>query len=309
MAGIEEAFEKFVTRVSGREEPQSEYGEPQTGEKRIPLMQGIISGYDYQNTMPNYYNKRYDYENETPVYDDDRYNIPQQELMGGGVASMFRERPGYQMGGITPQLNPFASREETLEEAIARGEIFYNPITGIEINPLTGVDVPGGRVLQSILDSQQQFMQQPQQSQIPQTQSPQLSYNEIQKANYARRIGELEDKFARQGTSSTKYIQDMTNLLAQMKTSGGIDPLGAMQSKYYTGPSSGSVSEGRGIDANFVINRAQQSEREAAARVTPTRMADGGRVSMSEGGLTTTVPPAKGPDSQGVESLFRRRYS
>jgi hypothetical protein len=36
--------------------------------------------------------------------------------------------------------------------------------------------------------------------------------------------------------------------------------------------------------------------------------ADGGRVSMSEGGLTTTVPPAKGPDSQGVESLFRRRY-
>jgi len=37
--------------------------------------------------------------------------------------------------------------------------------------------------------------------------------------------------------------------------------------------------------------------------------ADGGRVSMSEGGLTTTVPPAKGPDSQGVESLFRRRYS
>jgi hypothetical protein len=38
-------------------------------------------------------------------------------------------------------------------------------------------------------------------------------------------------------------------------------------------------------------------------------LANGGRVSMSEGGLTKTVPPAKGPDSQGVESLFRRRYS
>jgi len=25
--------------------------------------------------------------------------------------------------------------------------------------------------------------------------------------------------------------------------------------------------------------------------------------------LTKTVPPAKGPDSQGVETLFRRRYS
>jgi hypothetical protein len=36
---------------------------------------------------------------------------------------------------------------------------------------------------------------------------------------------------------------------------------------------------------------------------------DGGRVSMSDGGLTTTIAPAKGPDSQGVESLFRRRYN
>jgi hypothetical protein len=35
-------------------------------------------------------------------------------------------------------------------------------------------------------------------------------------------------------------------------------------------------------------------------------LAEGGSV---ETGLTTTVPPAKGPDSQGVESLFRRRYS
>ena len=54
--------------------------------------------------------------------------------------------------------------------------------------------------------------------------------------------------------------------------------------------------------------RAQKSQEQAAARVTP-KMANGGRVSMSEGGLTKTVPPAKGPDSQGVESLFRRRYS
>ena len=30
---------------------------------------------------------------------------------------------------------------------------------------------------------------------------------------------------------------------------------------------------------------------------------------FANGGLTNTIPPAKGPDSQGVESLFRRRYS
>jgi hypothetical protein len=38
-------------------------------------------------------------------------------------------------------------------------------------------------------------------------------------------------------------------------------------------------------------------------------MAYGGRVSMSNGGLTKTVPPVRGPSPQGVESLFRRRYN
>jgi len=30
---------------------------------------------------------------------------------------------------------------------------------------------------------------------------------------------------------------------------------------------------------------------------------------FADGGLTKTVPPARGPDSQGVETLFRKRYS
>jgi hypothetical protein len=38
-------------------------------------------------------------------------------------------------------------------------------------------------------------------------------------------------------------------------------------------------------------------------------LAYGGRVSMSNGGLTKTVPPVRGPSPQGVESLFRRRYN
>ena len=37
--------------------------------------------------------------------------------------------------------------------------------------------------------------------------------------------------------------------------------------------------------------------------------ANGGIASFAYGGLTKTVPPAKGPDSQGVETLFRKRYS
>ena len=100
MAGIKEAFEKFVTRVSSGEEPQSEYGDPQTGEKRIPLMQGIKRGYDFENTMPNYYNQRYGYENETPVYNDDRYNIPQQELAYGGLTTTVPPAKGPDSQGV-----------------------------------------------------------------------------------------------------------------------------------------------------------------------------------------------------------------
>ena len=100
MAGIEEAFKKFVTRVSSGEEPQSEYGDPQTGEKRIPIMQGIKRGYDYQNTMPNYYNQRYGYENETPVYNDDRYSIPQQELAYGGLTTTVPPAKGPDSQGV-----------------------------------------------------------------------------------------------------------------------------------------------------------------------------------------------------------------
>lgn len=34
-----------------------------------------------------------------------------------------------------------------------------------------------------------------------------------------------------------------------------------------------------------------------------------GQQGFADGGLTNTIPPVKGPDSQGVESLFRRRYN
>ena len=34
-----------------------------------------------------------------------------------------------------------------------------------------------------------------------------------------------------------------------------------------------------------------------------------GQYNFAEGGLTKTVPPVSGPDPQGVETLFRRRYN
>jgi len=44
-------------------------------------------------------------------------------------------------------------------------------------------------------------------------------------------------------------------------------------------------------------------------RAQQTNMKKGGRVNMSYGGLTKTIPPVRGPNPQGVESLFKRRYN
>jgi hypothetical protein len=41
----------------------------------------------------------------------------------------------------------------------------------------------------------------------------------------------------------------------------------------------------------------------------PYDYANGGLASFANGGLTETVSPVRGPMSQGVESLFRRRYN
>jgi hypothetical protein len=236
MAGIEEAFEKFVTRVSGKEEPQSEYGEPQTGEKRIPLMQGIKRGYDFENTMPNIYNQRYGYENETPVYNDDRYNIPQQELANGGIAN-------FRGGGI---IKP--------GQAISK----IGGPTQKEIDDFVNMPVAMG-----------QFM------------GPDALPGEDY-GTYVRR--------KRAETGPTLFAGEPVTMPVLPSTS-------TPQINVNTNPIARSLEMAGFTKEEIMRILGQQG------------LANGGRVSMSDGGLTTTVPPAKGPDSQGVESLFRRRYS
>jgi len=222
MAGIEEAFEKFVTRVSSGEEPQSEYGDPQTGEKRIPIMQGIKRGYDFENTMPNIYNQRYGYENEMPIYKDDRYSIPQQELAEGGVA-------GLQITSMRP------TRQESAAGLVFNPGPYEGPYEGPYIlggprpgqyyqsSPITSITGPDGA--------------------IPRPGMPMMSLPSTQ-------------------TSQTDVS---TNPIAK-----------ALEMAGFT--------------------------REEIMRIISER-------GYADGGLTSTVPPAMGPDSQGVETLFRRRYS
>jgi len=57
--------------------------------------------------------------------------------------------------------------------------------------------------------------------------------------------------------------------------------------------------------ANQYLSKAYQSEQDAAARV-PMKMKSGGYVNTD---LTRTIPPVRGPNPQGVETLFKRRYN
>jgi hypothetical protein len=104
------------------------------------------------------------------------------------------------------------------------------------------------------------------------------------------------------------YKQSPYSIGAQYNPKGTDETYSALYKKdggynlgYNKGPVNVSYTSNPGLGNNVML-RGQYN------------FADGGRVSMSKGGsvetgLTKTVPPAKGPDSQGVESLFRRRYS
>ena len=317
MAGIEEAFEKFVKRISGKEEPKSEYGDPQTGEKRIPLMQGIISGYDFQNTMPNYYNQRYDYENQMPIYQDDRYNIPQQELAygglaEGGLANFIKNNvapeyrlytrtmvPGLKTGRLDEEYFPddfkLDLRKQALDKYAKTGEL-----SGI-VNEMDQ-HTSRGKINKLI--------------KYPSTYAALGTYSyEIDpktldvkvkdkydwnpaygtKGNFTGWIGNEPEKGGRDVDASMLKDYAVNTMKRGIDIPAGLELLGNL-----LGPRA-SKGEGVNIDINIPT--------EFAAMRADTPYAYGGRVNMSEGGLTNTIPPVKGPDSQGVESLFRRRYN
>ena len=411
MAGIEEAFEKFVTRVSSGEEPQSEYGDPQTGEKRIPLMQGIKRGYDFENTMPNYYNQRYDYENEMPIYQDDRYNIPQQELAYGGLASFANGgllKPGQAISKISPEtpmegplpsglaiksirptqqaiddfvnmpvamgqmIGPDAlpgedyvtyvrrKRAETgppLFEAIrdpnviplnAPGiaprfettpqvDVSANPVArALEMAGFTREEImrilgqqgfaDGGRagyaegskptredspILQiNPMERDIQFSQDPTMDQIPNVGIAAIGLTKKAK-DYNRYLKAFESNdpkvFKKWFDSQTKEFSKTKKLAEDAEMFEIIPEVARGASKTEKQIANNQLRESMG--RYYAQELGPYYSQEVGILDNLTFKAYGGRVSMSEGGLTTTVPPAKGPDSQGVESLFRRRYS
>ena len=250
MAGIEQAFENFVKRVSSQEEPQSEYGEPQTGDKRIPIYQNINPGYDVYESMPTRGGNSF-----------------QQDLAYGGVASMFPERSGYADGRIVNKKEPLYSVDPL---GYTRN---INESPTLDINPMEkDLETIGGIA-------------------------------------GVEGIGQLMAKkgLEEAASSATATAKDITKYLNdKMKTAkGSRDVLNDISMKEILEDSIGGAATHKQMK-DFIKNYFKDYFKDASLN---KKFADGGRVSMSEGGLTKTVPPAKGPDSQGVESLFRRRYS
>jgi len=415
MAGIEDAFEKFVTRVSGRERSPAEqplskyksYSEQELLENieaKYPNQLQSFSQEDYQlNTMPMFEPKDVappkSYSPMPNIYYDTP-RLSQVDLADGGVASMFRERPGYQVGGtIDPML------------ALQRSPIDQYGYSDPVISALTGNIFTSGQRFRDVFSPQAGLMMQ--QAQAAGYSEPEMEELRLQHdffPSFQRSLNEAYFGPTFQADPQKSAIDLATSIYNQRFQTPPSVQQQRPQTQYqyssrgtpilqfgYTGTPSVELQsqidlQKRALDRlesiynkpmaniggdervhafgntggykynqNELLQNILKSEQDAAARVTPTkkadggiasfdqggqvksyeeqtlnkkgyettgmskkeifdlydsvmgtfskRFSDGGRVSMSDGGLTTTVPPAKGPDSQGVESLFRRRYS
>ena len=150
--------------------------------------------------------------------------------------------------------NPLQNREPTLEEAMARGVIFYDPIAGFQVNPLTGGRMGTGIDPNFIA----QRAMQAEQDAAART-KPYVSSNQMYMPGVTR------------STVISSPYQTMKQDLLMRE--------GSVQ----TGGTSRSASEGSsGINPLFAINRLIQAEQDAAARVTPKK-ANGGRINYFMG--------------------------
>jgi len=261
MAGIEQAFENFVKRVSSQEEPVNEIGDAQTGDKMIPLYQNKVPGYDVYESMPtrggNYFQQELagggqaGYRNEgsvEPFYINEMTDKISDPTIGG-IAGIL---PAEVVGGAAGILEAKAAKGlvDTTVKLTKKEKSYLKELMG---------DTGGGKFTAEILEE------------VP---SLKISGDKL--------IVKQKDL-----QNLDKYLKDL-RILEQAPSGPGANTIPPRLRDFST--------------ENNVVRQLYRN--------TPgyTGYSGGGRVSMSEGGLTKTVPPAKGPDSQGVESLFRRRY-
>jgi len=326
MAGIEEAFEKFVTRVSGRERSPAEqplskyksYSEQELLENieaKYPNQLQSFSQEDYQlNTMPMFEPKDVAPPRSYSPMPVEKYLKGREymDLAEGGLSNLIKKNiapeyrlytrtmvPGLKTGTLDENYFPddfkLDLRKQALDKYSRTGKLsgivdeMDQHISRGKINKLTKFP--------STYAALGTYSYEIDPKTLDVRVKDKYDWNPAYgtQGNYTGFVGNEPQKGGRDVDASILKDYAVNTMKRGIDLPAGLELLGNL-----LGPR---ASKGEGVDIDINIPT------EFAAMRADTPYADGGRVSMSDGGLTTTVPPDKGPDSQGVESLFRRRYN
>jgi hypothetical protein len=233
-----------------------------------------------------------------------RYNYSFAD--GGGVETLFR--PRYANGG--PLDLPTYSNVDPLDQQIkqytngrfqtmAEYNQWRNQLSSSSnswrdsIDPVSGKTA--GLYVSQLEDNIGNVMSQQQQ--------PQVQYQ------YSSR-GTPIDQFGYQPNQLTpelqKQIDQYKTALNQVESAYQKPIAQVMQTnEAMSNPGAYGQTGGQAYTAQQYLDKAYQSQKDAAARV-PMKMKSGGYVNTD---LTRTIPPVRGPNPQGVETLFKRRYN
>ena len=280
MAGIEEAFEKFVTRVSGRERSKAEESLSK------------YKSYSEQELLENIEAKR---PNQLQSFSQEDYQL--------NTMPMFEPRDVAPPRSYSPMPNIYNSPRLSQVDLAEGGRVSY-----AEGSKPTREDSP---ILQiNPMERDIQFSQDPTMDQIPNVGIAAIGLTKKAK-DYNRYLKAFESNdpkvFKKWFDSQTKEFSKTKKLAEDAEMFEIIPEVARGASKTEKQIANNQLRESMG--RYYAQELGPYYSQEVGILDNLTFKAYGGRVSMSEGGLTTTVPPAKGPDSQGVESLFRRRYS
>jgi len=330
MAGIEDAFEKFADRLSREEskryarDEQGDYVEEVQDPYPIklgPLQLGANANMVTGKFSPN------EYQNVSTMNRNvglrGRYDIPESgiALLGsiGDVRSNQNVKTNLPFNPITGEASPYSEmRKDVYKDSPYSIGAQYNP-KGTDEMYSALYNKGGGYNLG--------YNKGP--INVSYTSNPGLSNNvmlrgqynfaEGGRAGYADGAGPiplgLVDYKGTPWENSFKLIsqpQSVERKMGLFTNPDGSYPDGNIPNPIQALPRPGMPTTQTETNVNPIERSLEMAgfTKEEIMRIMGERgFSNGGRVSMSEGGLTTTVPPVKGPDSQGVESLFIRRYS
>ena len=231
-------FNKLYEDV--RNPSEDEFGEPQTGDKRIPIYQNIRPGYDVYESMP--------------TYGGDYF---QQQIANGG-------RVGYGFGGI---ISKFIN---ALKPQAAQSAIPTTPVAPVDTD-----------VVADLVASSNSTM--PSNSTTPSDLTTPF----------------ISTKPFLPVMNSNISFGGLASLLAEALKMGILKYADGGQVGYQYG--GGAIGYSSGGLAPIT----------SGVPIAPG-YAYGGYISQGEPvntDLTRTIPPVRGPNPQGVESLFKKRYN